>query len=371
MFVTAVARKLVEHEAQRRKRQVDLVGVMLVDEGDADATRVCDGPLGGLEVSEHQPDQRRLAVAVLAEQHDARFGVDAHLGASEEEGQVGRVPEPYILDLHYEAAELASRLERERDLGVLLERGSLDLEVLELFLELLRLLLLHLVQLHCLGRAADHAGVEVAQILDLALLGRLRAPVRELLLLAPLRPRRVVALALRELARSARDVQRVGGDLVEEATVVRDDGDDALLPRLVRRELTREPEHRSDRQVVRRLVEQQQVRLGEDGGGERGAHTPSARKCVHRPGAQLGREPEVDEQRRRALLGCLRLNVLKHLLQLDETARLGIVRRVPPAKCGLLLESRTRCGEHLHARQVISGNQRACSSSSMRRSMSA
>ena len=26
-----------------------------------------------------------------------------------------------------------------------------------------------------------------------------------------------------------------------------------------------------------------------------------------------------------------------------------------------LLESRTRCGEHMHARQVISGNRRACS----------
>ena len=48
------------------------------------------------------------------------------------------------------------------------------------------------------------------------------ALVRELLLRAPLRPRRVVAAALHELARGAAHVQRVTRDLVEEDAVVRD-----------------------------------------------------------------------------------------------------------------------------------------------------
>jgi hypothetical protein len=43
---------VVTPDAGLNRVEVDLVGVMLVDKGDADATRVCDGPLGGLEVSD-------------------------------------------------------------------------------------------------------------------------------------------------------------------------------------------------------------------------------------------------------------------------------------------------------------------------------
>ena len=39
MVVRAIAREAVAHELQRRERQVDLVGVVLVDQSDPSATR--------------------------------------------------------------------------------------------------------------------------------------------------------------------------------------------------------------------------------------------------------------------------------------------------------------------------------------------
>ena len=121
------------------------------------------------------------------------------------------------------------------------------LHTLRLLLELLRLLRLGLVDAHRFGGGAERRGVEVAQVLDLAQLGLHRAREGELLLLATFRPCRVVAAALGEFARGARDVERVGRHLVEEDAIVRDDDHDALLPCFVRRELAREPEDRTDR----------------------------------------------------------------------------------------------------------------------------
>ena len=61
-------------ELERRHRQVDLVGVMLVYDGRA-AVRV-DHDLANRrgEVAEHEFGERGLSVAVLAEEHDTALG---------------------------------------------------------------------------------------------------------------------------------------------------------------------------------------------------------------------------------------------------------------------------------------------------------
>jgi len=55
---------------QRREREVELVRVVLVHQPDARARVAVDLSRGGLQLSEQQLDQRRLAVAVLTKQHD-------------------------------------------------------------------------------------------------------------------------------------------------------------------------------------------------------------------------------------------------------------------------------------------------------------
>merc|ERR1719331_3253985 len=96
---------------------------MLIDQRDAAAAGVDDLALGRPEVSDDQLDESRLAVAVLAEQHDAALAVDAHLRTAEEQRQRGLVLEAHALDLHRGGAraELAPRLEAEWRLRVLLQ----------------------------------------------------------------------------------------------------------------------------------------------------------------------------------------------------------------------------------------------------------
>ena len=85
-----------------------------------------------------------------------------------------------------------------------------------------------------------------------------------------------------------------------------------------------------DRQVVGRLVEQQQVGLREDGGGEGGAHAPAARERAHLPFDQLRREAQIAQQRPRALLGRVGVDELERALHVDQPLRLlgaGLVDR--------------------------------------------
>ena len=139
--VAPVARELVQQELQRREGQVDLVRVVLVNERDANTARAHNFALGGLELAQHELDERRLAVAVLAEQHDARLRVDANLRAAEEHLVLWhrRVAEGDVLDLHGETGHLTRRLQGERQLGILDEGGGVRLHLGRLLLELLRL----------------------------------------------------------------------------------------------------------------------------------------------------------------------------------------------------------------------------------------
>ena len=116
MRVGAVAGELAAHELERRHLEVELVGVVLVDDGDARLRLALNLALGRLERARDQLDERRLAVAVLAEEHDARARVHRHLRALEEHPRAS-VAEAHLLQQAGEA-----------DLPLLLgPRGRVDL----------------------------------------------------------------------------------------------------------------------------------------------------------------------------------------------------------------------------------------------------
>jgi len=65
-------------------------------------------------ISGHQsPSEGRLAVPILAEQHNARLRVHRQLGVAEERRVGARVPECDAAQLHTKAVDLASRLESQ------------------------------------------------------------------------------------------------------------------------------------------------------------------------------------------------------------------------------------------------------------------
>ena len=115
--------------------------------------------------------------------------------------------------------------------------------------------------------------------------------------LAPLPLEGIIAAAIeRELALIEMDDAVDGA--VEEVAVV---ADEEHGPRIAG-EIGLEPDRAFEVEIVGRLVEKQEVRLGEEHRGERDAHPPAARK--RRAGAALRRrvEAEAGEDRRRRAL---------------------------------------------------------------------
>ena len=87
----------------------------------------------------------------------------------------------------------------------------------------------------------------------------------------------------------------VSTELFEKLAVVADDQGGMrifLQPRL-------EPQRAFEIEIVGRLVEQQQIGLGEQGGGERDAHAPAAGEFRHGPGKVLRGEAEPVQDFRR------------------------------------------------------------------------
>ena len=111
-------------DLERRDREVELVGVVLVDEREPRLRRAPHLARARRERALNELDERRLAVAVLAEQHNARLGRHADLGAGEE-GRPARVVERDAAALHEEAVEPAARREQQRQLDVLLQPREL------------------------------------------------------------------------------------------------------------------------------------------------------------------------------------------------------------------------------------------------------
>ena len=112
-------------------------------------------------------------------------------------------------------------------------------------------------------------------------------------------------------------VQDVVADGIQQLTVVADDEDG----RRVALEVLDEPERAFEIEIVGRLVEEQQVRLGEQDSRQRDAHPPAAGKGGER--ARLRREVETEpgEDARRARRGGMGIDVDETRVDVGDALR--------------------------------------------------
>ena len=106
---------------------------------------------------------------------------------------------------------------------------------------------------------------------------------------------------------------------VEKIAIVADHDDGARIAR----EIALEPERAFEVEIVGRLVEQEQVGLGEEQGGERDAHAPAAGKVRAGPRLRRGVEAEAGEDARRARLRRMRVDIAEPCVQLGDAVRIG------------------------------------------------
>ena len=173
---------------------------------------------------------------------------------------------------------------------------------------------LRLARLGGLGAEAVDEGLQVLA-LQLLLLGELG--VEHLALGALALERRVAAAIERQLA--AVEMQDRVDRVVEQVAVVADHDHGARIAR----QMVVEPERAFEVEIVGRLVEQQQVGLGEQHRGERDAHAPAAGEL--RAGALLRRrvEAEAGEDRGGARRRRMRADVGEPRLDLGDAMRVG------------------------------------------------
>ena len=206
----------------------------------------------GLLLAGDHPEQRRLAGAV---------------GADHADDPAARQRERQVLDQQLVAEALAQPLGLDDDVAEVRRRRDVDLHLVELDVALLRderlevrqaRLLLGLAALRVLAHPLELGG-------DRALARLLGALLQRQALLLLLEPARVVALV--GDAAAAVELEDPAGDVVEEVAIVGDRDDRAL----VLGEVRLQPRDRLGVEVVRGLVEQQQVGRAEQQPAQRDA----------------------------------------------------------------------------------------------------
>ena len=234
----------------------------LVDVRELDRVADLERAVVRLLLAGDHPEERRLARAVRPDHAD-----DA----------AGREVERQVLDEQPVAEALLYVVGPDDDVAEPRAGGDVDLDRVDPLRLVLREQLLVGGEARLRLRVARRRAH--AHPLELALQ---RAAARGVLLLLDpeprlllLEPRRVVALERDALA--AVELEDPAGDVVEEVAVVRD-GDDGALVRL---EEPLEPGHRLRVEVVRRLVEEQQVGRREQQAAERDAPALAARERRH------------------------------------------------------------------------------------------
>ena len=267
-----LALELLEH----RQPQIEVLGLALGEDGDVDVGAPCDGPGRRLQLAGEQPDQRRLAGAVGADEADLAAPLDDEVDAGDDVGAVVAARRALQLGAHARRALRG----REGELGEQLLAGR-DLDPVEL-LERLD------PSLHLAG-----LGGLVAEALDEALrLGdhALRLSGRGLELGdAGLTGDDVLGERAGVLGRTAPvELDDAGGDGVDEVAVVADEEEGAGPGRQV----LFEPGDGVDVEVVRRLVEDEDVGLGQQQSGEGHPHPPATGQLADRPVVGIGREAE-------------------------------------------------------------------------------
>ena len=251
-----------------------------------------------LFAGEH-PHQRRLARAVGAEERDAIAALDVQAQIPEHHQVAVRLSR--VLQLDHRAPALRAGGKVEMDflaLGGHFDRNDL-LELLDPALHLRRLgrLIAEPIDEHLDAR-------NLLVLLALCLAERLEARLVLHEIVA------VVADVVGE--RAQREIRNPGDDGVEKEPVVADE-DDRMR---IRVQVFLQPVARLEIEMVRRLVEQQQVRLAEQQLRERDAHLPAPGKRLRRT-LEVGRlETEALEHRRRLQLDAVALAQPELILQI-------------------------------------------------------
>ena len=266
------------------------------------------------ELAGDDPQQRRLPRAVRPDDAHPLAPGDPRVHAPVHDPRAERLP--HALEPQHLAAG-------PRRLGELEAERVAVLEDLHL-LHLLELLLLAL-RLARLRRLRPEPLDEALELGPLRLLP-LRLGEEPELLLGALPA--VVVVRPRVAAQPLRLEREHPVDLpVQELPVVRDE--EQRLPLAAEEGV--EPGERRDVQVVRRLVEEQQVRIREEEARQRGPHLPAAREVAGRLVEPLRREPEAEQDPLRPPSPVVLLEVVELLVQLGEVLRelelLGLVPR--------------------------------------------
>ena len=170
----------------------------------------------------------------------------------------------------------------------------------------------------------------------------------------------VIAAAVeRDLA--ALEVEDDVDDIVEQVALVADHHQRAGIIL----EVILEPQRRFEIEMVRRLVEQQHVGLGEQQGAERDAHLPPARIAVERLGLHLLVEAEPEQDPRRLGRGAPRVDRQQALVEVAEAVGVGAMLGLVHQQRALLvggkhgLERRRRARSALPARYSRAGSSSA------------
>ena len=289
-------------------RRNELVELMLREIRDLKPLGARDRAVERREPAGEQLRDGRLAVAVGAEQRDAVVGVDAQRQAPQH--RLARL----VADRHAIERDdrRRERLGRRRDcdrphlvLGDRRDRAQLG-ELLHARLRLARLAGLRL-------EAVD----EGLQMLALGLLLLGDRGVERLTFGALARERRVAAAIERELA--GIEMQDPVDRIVEQVAVVADDDHGARIAR----EMIGQPQRAFEIEIVGRLVEQQQVGLGEQHRRERDAHAPAAGEIRARALLRGVVEAEAGEDRGGARGRRMRADVGKPRLDLGDAMRVA------------------------------------------------
>ncbi|CPH55029.1 Uncharacterised protein [Burkholderia pseudomallei] len=230
-------------------------------------------------------DERRLALAVRAEQADALAVLDRQRDALDDRdfaAVVRAVAAAHVFHHEHRVRRGIGRAEFEREWRSDV-RGRDPLHLLERLHPALRLLRLRRLRLEAVDEALQMRNrlllLFVCALLQFELL---RAQHFEL---------RVVAAVTLHLA--ILEMQRHVADGVEEFAIVRDDDERARIAM----QPVFEPDDRVEIQVVRRLVEQQQIRAAHQRLREIQAHAPAAREARDGLARLREREAEPEQQR--------------------------------------------------------------------------
>ena len=284
--------------------RVELLGV-LGEHAELDVVAAPQLARVELALAGERRDQRRLARAVGADQRHVLAALEPQLGVAQQLAVAD--PQLGVLELEDDAARALGRLEREAEALAVARVARDALHLVQALRARLRL---------ARAGAGAEARDEALEPLDLLLLALDRAPERELarrLLLAPRVPR-----ALEEARAAGLELEHRGADRLEEPAVVGDEHDRGVE----RLQVRLQPLQRADVEVVRRLVEQQQVGVAGERARERGARQLAARERGERAIEVTVAEAEAMQRRVDALAPAVAARVLEARLR----ARVGVER---------------------------------------------